>query len=184
MAETEKYAHVTFFFNGGEEKVFPGEERVLIPSTREVSTYDLKPEMSAREITQVIIDGIEKKDFGFIVANFANADMVGHTGKLKAAIQAVEVIDECVAKVINSVNKKNGHLLITADHGNIEQMIDYATGEPHTAHTTNPVPLYYVANMENQKYKVQNGMLADLMPTILNLMKLPIPKEVTGKNLL
>ncbi|MBI3016739.1 MAG: 2,3-bisphosphoglycerate-independent phosphoglycerate mutase [Deltaproteobacteria bacterium] len=183
IAETEKYAHVTFFFNGGEEKVFPGEERILIPSPREIPTYDLKPQMSAPEMTQTVIHNIEKDIFGFIVLNFANADMVGHTGKLDATICAIETLDQCMAKIMKAIQKKKGHLLVTADHGNAEQMIDYQTGEPHTAHTTNPVPLYYL-HPEQKKIALQNGILADLMPTVLNLMKLPFPKEVTGKNLI
>ncbi|MBI3019056.1 MAG: 2,3-bisphosphoglycerate-independent phosphoglycerate mutase [Deltaproteobacteria bacterium] len=182
IAETEKYAHVTFFFNGGEEKVFPGEERILIPSAREVPTYDLKPQMSAPQVTQAALHNIEKDAFGFIVLNFANADMVGHTGKLEAAVQAIETLDQCMEKIIKTIQKKKGHLLVTADHGNAEQMIDYKTGEPHTAHTTHPVPFYYV-HPEQKKVTLQNGILADLMPTVLNLMHLPIPQEVTGKNL-
>ncbi len=183
IAETEKYAHVTFFFNGGEEKVFPGEERILIPSAREVPTYDLKPQMSAPEVTQTVVDNIEKDTFGFIVLNFANADMVGHTGKLDATIQAIETLDQCMAKIIKVIQKKKGHLLITADHGNAEQMIDPQTGEPHTAHTTHPVPFYYL-HPEQKKVKLRDGILADFMPTILSLMHLPLLQEVTGKNLI
>lgn len=183
IAETEKYAHVTFFFNGGEERVFPGEERILIPSTREVPTYDLKPEMSALELTKTLVQSIEKGSFGFTVLNFANADMVGHTGKLSAAIKAVEILDHCLEKIVQAIHKKKGHLLITADHGNIEQMIHYDTGEPHTAHTTNPVPFYYVAP-DQRKIKLKDGILSDIMPSILNLMKIDIPTEVTGSNLI
>ncbi|HBQ20623.1 MAG: phosphoglycerate mutase (2,3-diphosphoglycerate-independent) [Deltaproteobacteria bacterium GWA2_38_16] len=183
IAETEKYAHVTFFFNGGEEKVFPQEKRILIPSPREVPTYDLKPEMSALEVTETVIDHLKKDEFGFILLNFANADMVGHTGKLTAAIKAVETLDHCIEKILQVISNKKGHLLITADHGNIEQMIDYKTLKPHTAHTTNPVPFYYV-HPEQKKVPLNNGILADFMPTILNLMNLNVPKEVTGKNLI
>ena len=139
--------------------------------------------MSAPEVTKAVIHNIEKDTFGFIVLNFANADMVGHTGKLDATICAIETLDQCMAKIMKAIQKKKGHLLVTADHGNAEQMIDYQTGEPHTAHTTNPVPLYYL-HPEQKKVTLQNGILADLMPTVLNLMTLPFPKEVTGKNLI
>ena len=183
IAETEKYAHVTFFFNGGEEKAFPGEERILIPSPREVPTYDLKPQMSSLEITETVLKNIERNEFGFTVLNFANADMVGHTGNLSAAIRAVEVLDECIAKILAAVQKKKGHLLISADHGNIEQMIHYDTGKPHTSHTTNPVPFYYVSP-NRKRVKLKDGILADIMPTILHLLDLPTPVEVTGKNLI
>ena len=140
IAETEKYAHVTFFFNGGEEKLFKGEDRILVPSPK-VETYDLKPEMSAYEVTDKVIEAIQKDYYDCIILNYANTDMVGHTGSLEAAIKAVEAVDECVGKVVKLVEEKEGNLLITADHGNAEQMIDYATGEPHTAHTTKPIPL-------------------------------------------
>ena len=183
IAETEKYAHVTFFFNGGEERLFEGEERLLIPSPRNIATYDLKPEMSAPELTHTVIKNIESKNFGFILLNFANADMVGHTGSLPAAIRAVEVLDECIEKILNTLLKNKGHLLITADHGNIEQMINYETGEPHTAHTTNPVPFYYI-HPDQKKYKLNDGVLADFMPTVLKILNLPIPMEVTGNNLI
>ncbi len=151
IAETEKYAHVTFFFNGGEEKVFAGEDRILVPSPK-VATYDLKPDMSAYEVTEKLIDAIKQDKYDSIILNYANPDMVGHTGILEAAIKAIEVIDECIGKVIEVIKEKQGVLLITADHGNSEQMIDYKTGEPHTAHTTNPVPLI-LFGMDDVKLK-------------------------------
>jgi 2,3-bisphosphoglycerate-independent phosphoglycerate mutase len=180
IAETEKYAHVTFFFNGGEEKQYEGEHRILVPSPK-VETYDLQPEMSAYEVTEKVVDAINSEKYDCIILNYANPDMVGHTGNLEAAIKAIETIDECVGKVVEAVKKQNGVLLITADHGNAEQMIDYATGEPHTAHTTNPVPLMLVG-MENVKLK--QGKLADLAPTMLQIMGLEKPKEMTGESLI
>ena len=182
IAETEKYAHVTFFFNGGEEKLFKGEDRILVPSPK-VETYDLKPEMSAYEVTDKVIEAIQKDYYDCIILNYANTDMVGHTGSLEAAIKAVEAVDECVGKVVKLVEEKEGNLLITADHGNAEQMIDYATGEPHTAHTTNPVPLILVTKNEKLKLKT-GGKLADLAPTMLDLMNLEKPEEMTGESLL
>ena len=182
IAETEKYAHVTFFFNGGEEKQYKGEDRILIPSPK-VETYDMKPEMSAYEVTEKVVDAIESGKYNCIILNYANPDMVGHTGNLDAAIKAVEAVDECVGKVVKAIKDKKANLLITADHGNAEQMIDYTTGEPHTAHTTNLVPLILVTEKENQKLK-PNGKLADLAPTILDLMNLEKPEEMTGESLL
>ena len=182
IAETEKYAHVTFFFNGGEEKQYEGEDRILVPSPK-VETYDLKPEMSAYEVTDKVLDAIQKDKYDVIILNYANPDMVGHTGSLSAAIKAVETIDECVGKVVKLVESKQGDLIITADHGNAEQMIDYKTGEPHTAHTTNPVPLILVTNKKDLKLK-QDGKLADLAPTMLDLMNLEKPEEMTGISLL
>ena len=182
IAETEKYAHVTFFFNGGEEKLFKGEDRILVPSPK-VETYDQKPEMSAYEVTEKVIDAIKQDKYDSIILNYANPDMVGHTGSLEAAIKAVETIDECVGKVVKIVEEKKGNLLITADHGNAEQMIDYKTGEPHTAHTTNPVPLILVTNNDKLKLK-SGGKLADLAPTMLDLMNLEKPAEMTGNSLL
>ena len=182
IAETEKYAHVTFFFNGGEEKLFKGEDRILVPSPK-VETYDLKPEMSAYEVTDKVLEAIQKDYYDCIILNYANTDMVGHTGSLEAAIKAVEAVDECVGKVVKLVEEKEGNLLITADHGNAEQMIDYATGEPHTAHTTNPVPLILVTKNEKLKLKT-GGKLADLAPTMLDLMNLEKPEEMTGESLL
>ena len=180
IAETEKYAHVTFFFNGGNEKQYPGEDRILIPSPK-VETYDMKPEMSAYEVTEKVLEQIENEKYNAIILNYANPDMVGHTGSLDAAIKAVEAIDECVGKIVKAVEKVNGVLLITADHGNAEQMIDYKTGEPHTAHTTNPVPLILVG-MED--VKIKEGKLADLAPTMLDIMGLAKPEEMTGESLI
>ena len=180
IAETEKYAHVTFFFNGGEEKQYEGEDRILVPSPK-VETYDLKPEMSAIEVTDKVVDAINSKKYDTIILNYANPDMVGHTGNLEAAIKAIETIDACVQRVVEAVEAQEGVLLITADHGNAEQMIDYKTGEPHTAHTTNPVPLILVG-MSNTKLK--SGKLADLAPTMLDIMGLEKPAEMTGESLL
>ena len=180
IAETEKYAHVTFFFNGGEEKVFNGEERILVPSPK-VATYDLKPEMSAYEVTEKLLEAIKLDKYDNIILNYANPDMVGHTGILEAAIKAIETIDECVGKVVDLVKEKGGVVLITADHGNSEQMIDYKTGEPHTAHTTNPVPLILVG-MDN--VTLREGKLADLAPTMLDIMGLEKPEEMTGESLI
>ena len=180
IAETEKYAHVTFFFNGGEEKQYPVEDRILIQSPK-VETYDLKPEMSAYEVTEKVVEAINANKYDCIILNYANPDMVGHTGNLEAAIKAIETVDECVGKVVEAVNNQHGVLLITADHGNAEQMIDYKTGEPHTAHTTNPVPLILVG-MENAQLK--QGKLADLAPTMLEIMGLEKPEEMTGESII
>ena len=179
IAETEKYAHVTFFFNGGEEKQYPGEDRILVPSPK-VETYDLKPEMSAIEVTDKVVDAIMSEKYNCIILNYANPDMVGHTGNFDAAVKALETIDTCVERVVEAVEAKQGALLITADHGNLEQMIDYSTGEPHTAHTTNPVPLI----LAGRDYKLKTGKLADLAPTMLDLMDLEKPAEMTGESLL
>ena len=182
IAETEKYAHVTFFFNGGEEKQYPGEDRILVPSPK-VETYDMKPEMSAYEVTDKVCEALENDKYDVVILNFANTDMVGHTGSLQAAIKAVEAVDECVGKIVKIIEEKQGNLLITADHGNAEQMIDYKTGEPHTAHTTNPVPIILVT--ANKEYKLkENGKLADLAPTMLDLMGIKQPEEMTGESLL
>ena len=180
IAETEKYAHVTFFFNGGEEKQYPGEDRILVPSPK-VETYDLKPEMSAIEVTDKVVDAINFRKYDCIILNYANPDMVGHTGNLDAAIKAIETIDECVGRVVEAVNANEGILLITADHGNAEQMLDYKTGEPHTAHTTNPVPLILVGK---EDVKLKEGKLADLAPTMLKLMGLEKPEEMTGESII
>ena len=182
IAETEKYAHVTFFFNGGEEKQYPGEDRILVPSPK-VETYDMKPEMSAYEVTDKVCEALENDKYDVVILNFANTDMVGHTGSLQAAIKAVEAVDECVGKIVKIIEEKQGNLLITADHGNAEQMIDYKTGEPHTAHTTNPVSIILVT--ANKEYKLkENGKLADLAPTMLDLMGIKQPEEMTGESLL
>ena len=180
IAETEKYAHVTFFFNGGEEKQYKGEDRILVPSPK-VETYDLKPEMSAIEITDKVVEAINSKKYNAIILNYANSDMVGHTGSLDAAITAVETIDNCIGRVVEAVNNQRGVLIITADHGNSEQMIDYKTGEPHTAHTTNPVPLILVGK---EDVKLNNGKLADIAPTMLEIMELSKPEEMTGVSLI
>ena len=181
IAETEKYAHVTFFFNGGEEKQYPGEDRILVPSPK-VATYDLQPEMSAREVTEKVVEAINSDKYNAIILNYANPDMVGHTGSLPAAIKAVETIDECVGKVVEAMLAHNGTILITADHGNCEQMIDYKTGDPHTAHTTNPVPLILVT--ENKDLKIKEGKLADLAPTMLDILGIEKPEEMTGESIL
>ena len=180
IAETEKYAHVTFFFNGGEEKQYKGEDRILVPSPK-VETYDMKPEMSAYEVTEKVVEAIKSEKYNAIILNFANPDMVGHTGNIEAAIKALEAIDECVKKVVETIESVDGALLITADHGNAEQMIDYKTGEPHTAHTTNPVPLA-ILGIGNKKLK--EGRLADLAPTMLQIMGLEKPDEMTGESLI
>ena len=180
IAETEKYAHVTFFFNGGKEQPFKGEDRILVPSPK-VETYDMKPEMSAYEVTDKVVEAINSEKYDTIILNFANPDMVGHTGNLEAAEKAIEAVDECVGKIIDALSKHGGKALITADHGNAEQMIDYKTGEPFTSHTTNPVPLI-LYGMEDVKLK--NGKLADLAPTLLDMMGLEKPAEMTGESLL
>ncbi|CAN2039018.1 2,3-bisphosphoglycerate-independent phosphoglycerate mutase [Candidatus Magnetomoraceae bacterium gMMP-15] len=182
IAETEKYAHVTYFFNGGEEKAFPLEDRKLIPSPREVATYDLKPEMSAYKVAEEVVKQIESDKYDLIVLNFANMDMVGHTGILSAAIKACETVDKCVEKVISALKSKGGIALITADHGNSEMMLNNE-GKPHTAHTTNKVPLIMVNNNQKQ-IKLKQGILGDLGPTILDLMNIQKPEEMTGKSLI
>ena len=181
IAETEKYAHVTFFFNGGEEKQYEGEDRILVPSPK-VETYDLKPEMSAYEVTEKVLEAIDSEKYNCIILNFANPDMVGHTGNLEAAIKAVETVDECAGKIVSAIKSKRGNLIITADHGNAEQMIDLKTGEPHTAHTTNLVPLILIT--EKEGIKLRQGKLADLAPTILELMNIEKPEEMTGESLI
>ena len=182
IAETEKYAHVTFFFNGGEEKQYKGEDRILVASPK-VETYDLKPEMSAYEVTDKVCEALENDKYDVVILNYANTDMVGHTGSLPAAIKAVETIDECVGRVVKIIEEKKGNMIITADHGNAEQMIDYKTGEPHTAHTTNPVPIILITDNKDVKLK-ENGKLADLAPTMLDLMGIEKPSEMTGESLL
>src|SRR6185369_12898073 len=183
IAETEKYAHVTYFFNGGEEKKFPGEERILIPSPKDVATYDLRPEMSARPVTEALVKKLAGDDLGLVIVNYANADMVGHTGNFEASVRACEVIDECIGKVVEAVLAKKGRLIITADHGNIEQLLDYDTGMPHTAHTTNLVPLILV-DEEHRNSRVRSGTGIDIAPTILDLLKIPQPSEMTGRSLI
>lgn len=181
MAETEKYPHVTFFFNGGEERVYPGEERILVPSPK-VATYDLKPEMSARELTDRYVEAVGSADFDFVLINFANPDMVGHTGNLEAAIKAVEVVDECLSRVVDVTGARNGALIVTADHGNCELMRDPITGQPHTAHTANPVPCVLVGGPRDAR--LRGGRLADVAPTVLALLGLPQPPAMTGRSLL
>ena len=183
IAETEKYAHVTYFFNGGEESKFPGEERILIPSPKDVATYDLKPEMSARKVTEALVKQLREQEIGLVIANYANADMVGHTGNFEAAVQACEVIDECIGRVVDAALSKKSRMIITADHGNIEQLIDYDTGMPHTAHTTNRVPVILV-DEERKKSRLNKGTAIDIAPTVLQLLGLPQPKEMTGHSLI
>ena len=183
IAETEKYAHVTYFFNGGEENKFPGEERILIPSPKDVATYDLKPEMSARAVTDALTKYLRDQDVGLVIANYANADMVGHTGNFDASVKAVEVIDECLGKVIDAAIGKKGKVVITSDHGNIEQLIDYDTGMPHTAHTTNLVPVILV-DEARKKCRLNQGSGVDIAPTLLQLLGLPQPQEMTGHSLI
>ncbi|MFZ4965863.1 2,3-bisphosphoglycerate-independent phosphoglycerate mutase [Pseudomonas sp. Mn2068] len=181
IAETEKYAHVTFFFSGGREEPFPGEERILIPSPK-VATYDLQPEMSAPEVTDRIVDAIEHQRYDVIVVNYANGDMVGHSGVFDAAVKAVECLDLCVGRIVEALDKVGGEALITADHGNVEQMEDESTGQAHTAHTTEPVPFIYVGKRE---LKVrEGGVLADVAPTMLKLLGLKQPEEMTGTSIL
>lgn len=181
IAETEKYAHVTFFFNGGVESVYNGEDRALINSPK-VATYDLQPEMSAYEVTDEVVKRIESGEYDVIVLNFANCDMVGHTGVFDAAVKAVETVDECLGRTIDAINKMGGVALVTADHGNADQMLDYTTNDVFTAHTTNVVPLVMIGEENGAKLKV--GRLADLAPTMLDLMGLEKPAEMTGESLL
>lgn len=183
-AETEKYAHVTFFFNGGEEKPFANEHRKLVPSPKEVATYDLKPQMSAQQVGNEVVTRIENADDDLILVNFANPDMVGHTGFMEAAVQASEVVDEQVGRLCEAMLKKDGAVLITADHGNSEQMKDPITGEPHTAHTNNPVPLILVDNHRKNVTLSSGGALKDVAPTLLELIGLVQPKEMTGISLI
>jgi len=183
LAETEKYAHVTFFFNSGREKPFANEERLLIPSPRDVPTYDHKPEMSAWQVTDALIEHLRESDDAFILVNFANPDMVGHTGILAAAVKAVETIDRCLQRIADAVLEAGGTLLITADHGNCEQMFDPKTGGPHTAHTTNPVPLFWVS-ADSPGKELRDGGLSDLAPTVLALLALPRPDAMTGRSLI
>ncbi|HWP34797.1 MAG TPA: 2,3-bisphosphoglycerate-independent phosphoglycerate mutase [Thermodesulfobacteriota bacterium] len=183
IAETEKYAHVTYFFSCGEEAPLPGEERCLVPSDRSVPTYDLKPEMSAYGITEEALARLAQRDYGLIVLNYANADMVGHTGRLEAAIAAIETIDRCLGRLVPAVLERGGRVLITADHGNAEQMLDETTGQPHTAHTTNPVPLVLV-DEACRGARLEEGGLADVAPTLLDLVGVEPPAAMTGRSLL
>ena len=182
IAETEKYAHVTFFFNGGRETVFPGEERILVPSPR-VATYDQQPEMSAPEVTDKVVEAIRSRRFDVIVLNYANTDMVGHTGRIDAATKAVEAVDTCLGRLSEAVKKAGGTLVITADHGNAEMMRDPETGESHTAHTLNPVP-FIVVNSPAAIRRLENGRLSDIAPTLLDILGLPRPAAMTGHSLI
>ena len=179
IAETEKYAHVTFFLSGGDERIFPGEDRVLIPSPK-VTTYDLQPEMSVNELTDALVARVEGRQYDTIICNIANPDMVGHSGKLAAAIAAVEAVDRSLGRIVSAVRAVGGEALITADHGNVEQMLDVGSGQAHTSHTCNPVPLLYIGRPAEI---LSGGALEDLAPTLLRLMDLPVPPEMGGKNL-
>jgi 2,3-bisphosphoglycerate-independent phosphoglycerate mutase len=181
-AETEKYAHVTFFFNGGREVVYPGEERHLVPSPRDVKTYDLKPEMSAREVTAELVKRIDSGKYDFALVNFANPDMVGHSGNLDASIKAVKVVDECLGQLGAACQRNNWAMAISADHGNCELMKDPTTGEPHTAHTLNPVP-FYLIHPDLRGHKLRPGVLADIAPTLCKVMGLPQPPEMNRQGL-
>jgi 2,3-bisphosphoglycerate-independent phosphoglycerate mutase len=179
IAETEKYAHVTYFLNGGKEQPYPGEQRILVPSPK-VKTYDLKPEMSAFEVTDKLEEAIRSGQYQSIICNYANGDMVGHSGNLAAAIKAIEALDICLGRVVNTMQQCGGEVLITADHGNAEQMIDHETHQAHTAHTLNLVPFVYVGRKATL---AATGALQDIAPTMLSLMGLPQPQEMTGKSL-
>ena len=181
IAETEKYAHVTFFFNGGVETPFEGEERILIPSPTDVPTYNLKPEMSAPKLTEEMVKAIKGQEFDAIICNYANPDMVGHTGDFDATVKAIETIDKCLKKIVDATIKAGGELLITADHGNAEFMFDPETNQPHTAHTTNPVPVIYIGR---EATIAERGSLEDISPTLLYMMGLEIPVEMTGRPLI
>jgi len=182
IAETEKYAHVTYFFNGGEEKVFDGEKRILVPSPREVKTYDLKPEMAAGQVTELLLKELATGEYKFVVVNFANPDMVGHTGNLSAAIRAVETVDACLGKIVAWVEANDAFALLTADHGNCEKMLD-EQGQPFTAHTLLPVPLVLIDPQAKEATIATGGSLCDIAPTLLRLWGLDAPREMTGKNL-
>lgn len=180
IAETEKYAHVTFFFNGGVEAPFAGEDRILIPSPK-VRTYDLQPEMSAKELTDALVKAIKSNQYDVIICNFANPDMVGHTGNFEATVKAIEVIDECLEKIISALKTVNGEAIITADHGNAERMFNYETNQPHTAHTNDPVPFIYIG--KPAKISKKDGKLSDIAPTLLYLLDMEKPSEMTGSSL-
>jgi len=177
ISETEKYAHVTFFFSGGREDVFPGEERILIPSPN-VATYDLQPEMNSTLLTDKLVEAIHSEKFDVIICNYPNGDMVGHTGILSAAVKAVEAVDHCIGRVVAALEAVGGECIITADHGNAEQMVDHESGQAHTAHTSDPVPLIYVGRPAEV---VDGGILSDIAPTMLTLLGMPVPAEMTGK---
>ena len=181
IAETEKYAHVTFFFNGGDENVFHGEDRVMVPSPN-VATYDLQPEMNAYEVTDKMVDAITQQKYDVIICNYANADMVGHTGNFAAAVKAIEALDVCVGRIATALRQVGAEALITADHGNAEQMHDPEVNQPHTQHTTELVPLLYIGR--NAEFVHADGVLSDIAPTLLQLMNMPVPAEMTGRMLL
>jgi 2,3-bisphosphoglycerate-independent phosphoglycerate mutase len=181
VAETEKYAHVTYFFNCGIEKPYQGEDRILVPSQK-VATYDLAPEMSAALICDTLVHDVASRKHDVIICNFANADMVGHTGKLEAAVQAVETLDRCLARIVNAVREVGGTLIVTADHGNAEQMWDPVANEPHTAHTCNPVPVILVGGPKGTRLR-EGGSLSDIAPTMFGILGLERPKEMTGTDL-
>lgn len=183
IAETEKYAHVTFFFNGGVETPNEGEDRILVNSPKDVATYDLKPEMSAYEVCDKLVGAIKSDKYDVIVVNFANPDMVGHTGVENAAIRAIEAVDECVGRAVEAIREVGGAMFICADHGNAEQLVDYVTGEPFTAHTTNPVP-FILVNYDEAYTLKEDGCLADIIPTMIEMMGMKQPEEMTGKSLL
>ena len=183
IAETEKYAHVTFFFNGGVETPNPGEDRVLVNSPKDVATYDLKPQMSAYEVCDRLCEAIRSGNYDVIIINFANPDMVGHTGVLQAAVKAVETVDECVGRAVDAIREVDGVMFICADHGNAEQLVDYETGEPFTAHTTNQVP-FLLVNYDKEYTLRDGGCLADIVPTLIQIMGMQQPQEMTGKSLL
>jgi 2,3-bisphosphoglycerate-independent phosphoglycerate mutase len=183
-AETEKYAHVTYFFNGGREEPFPGEERQMIPSPKDVATYDEKPEMSAAAVAEAVVNAVQSDAFDFVLVNFANPDMVGHTGVLGAAVTAVEVVDAGLGRIADAVRAKGGAMLVTADHGNCELMIDPASGQPHTAHTLNPVPFLLVDERRERASIRPGGRICDVAPTMLEMLGIPKPAAMTGASLL
>ena len=182
IAETEKYAHVTLFFNGGIEEPNPGEERILVPSPK-VATYDLQPEMSAPDVCRRVVEAIRGGEFDLIILNLANPDMVGHTGIIPAAVKAVETVDNCLGQIVEAIRAVDGQLLVTADHGNVERLLD-EEGQPVTSHTTSPVPLIYVANNTVGAKLAEGGALCDLAPTLLELLGVTQPAEMTGRSLL
>jgi 2,3-bisphosphoglycerate-independent phosphoglycerate mutase len=189
IAETEKYAHVTYFFNGGREEPFSGEDRILIESPRDVATYDLKPQMSAPEVTDKLLAALAEQEaagtpYDMVILNFANGDMVGHTGVMEAAVKACETVDLCIGRIAAYFREKGGSLLITADHGNAEKMVNPETGEPYTAHTLNPVPLILVDHALRDCTLQDGGALKDIAPTMLALLDIEQPREMEGKNLL
>ena len=182
VAETEKYPHVTYFFNGGIETAYQGEERKMLPSPRDVKTYDQKPEMAAREVANTVIEGIRSGNYDFIAVNFANCDMVGHTGVVDAGVKAVETVDSCLGEVLKELHAKGGQAIILADHGNAEQMINYEDGTPHTSHTTYPVPCVLV-DVHGVKSLREGGALCDIAPTVLKMIGIAQPREMTGEAL-